>query len=300
MSHPLLTRVDGRWIERGALASGVLLLIIALWLLLRIVLTLWPRGDIAADVPPARLPDGAGTMPSVSVSRWHLFGAGAQAPGNRVAPATALSLALRGTVAKHDPTGGVAVIGNGDNERAYRVGDAIEADVTLLEVHPDHVVISRDGHRESLRLPRDRASSAPPAAAAPASMSAPMIPSAAVTPGQSGDSAPLFVPPQLPAGSINWEQTLEQVRNNPTQFTRLAQPVLQDGKLLGLRVRGLDAATMARIGLEASDLVTHVNGIAIDSPARAAEILGSVQNAQSAKVTVMRNGQPVELTVSKP
>lgn len=296
MAHPLLARGGERWIERAALVASLLLILALLWLGVRIALALWPRGDAAADVLPARLSEAADNAPSVSVSRWHLFGSGAAANPARALPASTLALALRGTVADRDPRIGVAVIGNGQNERAYRVGDEVDTGVVLTEVHPDHVVISRDGTRESLRLPRESAAAAQPGPVFDLSAANGAAKPAAATEAP----PPMYVPPQLVNGAVNWEQTLEQVRRNPVQFTQLATPVLQDGKLLGLRVRGLDAATMSQLGLEPSDLVTSVNGIAIDSPARAAEILASVQNATSVKVTVMRNGQPVELTVAKP
>lgn len=303
MSHPLLARVGQRWIERAALAASLLLIVAIVWCCVRIALALWPRGDAASNVTPARLPETSSGAPSVSVSRWHLFGnAGAGVANLRTLQASTLALALRGTVAERDPTTGVAVIGDGQNERAYRVGDEIDTGVSLVEVHPDHVVILRDGTRESLILPREASGAAQPGpifdlSAANASARKPAAASSATTP----DSAPVsYQPPQLANGAVDWEKSLEQVRNNPAQFTQLAAPVIQDGKLLGMRVRGLDPATMTKLGLEPGDLVTAVNGIAIDSPQRAAEILASVQNAASVRVTVQRNGQPVDVTVGKP
>lgn len=301
MTHPLLARVGQRWIERGALLASLLLVVAIIWFCVRIALALWPRGDAAANVTAARLPEANANGPTVSVSRWHLFGnAGAGAANLRALPASTLALALRGTVADRDPTIGVAVIGNGQNERAYRVGDEIDTGVSLVEVYPDHVVISRDGTRESLILPREAAGAAQPGpifdlSAANTSARKP----ATTTTAPSTEPAP-YTPPQLANGAVDWEKSLEQVRNNPAQFTQLAAPVIQDGKLIGLRVRGLDPATMTKLGLEAGDLVTAVNGIAVDSPQRAAEILASVQNAASVRVTVQRNGQPVDVTVGKP
>lgn len=299
MSHPLLARVGQRSIERGALAISLLLIVAIVWFGVRIALAMWPRGDAAANVTPARLPEANASAPTVSVSRWHLFGnAGAGLANLRTLPASTLALALRGTVAERDPTTGVAVIGDGQNERAYRVGDEIDTGVSLVEVHTDHVVISRDGTRESLILPRDAAGAAQPGpifdlSAANSSARKPATSTTEATP------AP-YTPPQLANGAVDWEKSMEQVRNNPAQFTQLATPVIEDGKLLGMRVRGLDAATMTKLGLEAGDLVTAVNGITIDSPQRAAEILASVQNAASVRVTVQRNGQPVDVTVGKP
>ena len=299
MTHPLLARVRQRWIEPGALLASLLLVVAVMWFCVRIALAVWPRGDAAASVTPARLPEANANGPTVSVSRWHLFGnADAGASNLRALPASTLALALRGTVADRDPTVGVAVIGDGQNERAYRVGDEIDTGVGLVEVYPDHVVISRDGTRESLILPREAAGAAQPGpvfdlSAANTSARKPASSTTEATP------AP-YSPPQLANGTVDWEKSLEQVRNNPAQFTQLAAPVIQDGKLIGLRVRGLDPATMTKLGLEAGDLVTAVNGIAVDSPQRASEILASVQNAASVRVTVQRNGQPVDVTVGKP
>ena len=299
MTHPLLARVRQRWIERGALLASLLLVVAVMWFCVRIALAVWPRGDAAASVTPARLPEANANGPTVSVSRWHLFGnAGAGASNLRALPASTLALALRGTVADRDPTVGVAVIGDGQNERAYRVGDEIDTGVSLVEVYPDHVVISRDGTRESLILPREAAGAAQPGpvfdlSAANTSARKPATTATEATPEP-------YSPPQLANGTVDWEKSLEQVRNNPAQFTQLAAPVIQDGKLIGLRVRGLDPATMTKLGLEAGDLVTAVNGIAVDSPQRASEILASVQNAASVRVTVQRNGQPVDVTVGKP
>ncbi|MFZ2236324.1 MAG: type II secretion system protein N [Dokdonella sp.] len=303
MSHPLLARVGQRWIERAALLVSVLLIVAIVWCCVRIALAMWPRGDAAANVTPARLSEANSSAPTVSVSRWHLFGnAGAGVANLRTLPASTLALALRGTVAERDPTTGVAVIGDGQNERAYRVGDEIDTGVSLVEVHTDHVVISRDGTRESLILPREAAGAVQPGpifdlSAANTSARKPATANSATT---SASTPVPYTPPQLANGAVDWEKSLEQVRNNPAQFTQLAAPVIQDGKLLGMRVRGLDPATMTKLGLEAGDLVTAVNGIAIDSPKRAAEILASVQNAASVRVTVQRNGQPVEVTVGKP
>ncbi len=299
MSHPLLARVGQRSIERAALVASLLLILAIVWCGVRIALAMWPRGDAAADVTSARLPEVNASAPTVSVSRWHLFGnAGAGAANLRALPASTLALALRGTVAERDPTTGVAVIGDGQNERAYRVGDEIDTGVSLVEVHTDHVVISRDGTRESLILPRDAAGAAQPGpvfdlSAANGSARKPVTATTEATPAS-------YAPPQLANGAVDWEKSMEQVRKNPAQFTQLAAPVIQDGKLIGMRVRGLDPATMTKLGLEAGDLVTAVNGITIDSPQRAAEILASVQNAASVRVTVQRNGQPVDVTVTKP
>jgi len=43
--------------------------------------------------------------------------------------------------------------------------------------------------------------------------------------------------------------------------------------------------------------VTAVNGMAVDSVERGRQIMDSLGNANSVRVTVLRNGKPAEITV---
>jgi general secretion pathway protein C len=76
-------------------------------------------------------------------------------------------------------------------------------------------------------------------------------------------------------------------------------PVVEDGRIVGVRVEpGADPALFARVGLQAGDIVTAVNGIAIDSPTRAQEIAQTLAVSGAARVTVRRGGRVETLTVS--
>jgi S1-C subfamily serine protease len=55
---------------------------------------------------------------------------------------------------------------------------------------------------------------------------------------------------------------------------------------------------MNQIGLRAGDVVTAVNGAPVDSLARGQQIIESLRKAASARVTVMRDGKPTEITIS--
>lgn len=300
-----LAQIDrSRHSEWAARACLVVLAALAVWLLVRLVWVLVPRGDIAADVVPARLATTTTSEATVSVAKWHLFG-NAATPVNsmRDAPATSLALTLRGTVADRNAKTGVAVISDAQGrEKTYRVGDEIEKGATLDAVYPNHVVLTRDGAQESLKLPVDRIG-APASTSAGANTAANAasanVGAAGVTPVQNsaGSATPMFVAPTATNGAIDWQRTMNQVRENPAQLSQYAQPVLQDGRVLGVRVRNLDAATMARIGLQDGDMVTAVNGIPVDSPSRAAQIMATLKDANNVKVTVLRGGQATELNV---
>jgi general secretion pathway protein C len=59
-----------------------------------------------------------------------------------------------------------------------------------------------------------------------------------------------------------------------------------------------EAALLTKLGLKPDDVVTAVNGIALDNPARGAELAQTLQNAERASVTVRRGGRPVTFDVS--
>ena len=290
-----------RPVEAAGYACCVLLAALVLWLLVRLVWSLVPRGDTAFEPPARMLASAAPAPPTPSIARWHLFGNTPLRPGaGPGAPATTLSLILRGTFAGNDPRSGIAVIADaGSGERAFRAGDEVQPGVRLGEVHADHVVLLRDGSAETLTLPRD--SQLRPAdivQPTPARVTGGAVP----TPPAGADTAatPATQGAKTPA---DWQQTVARLRQNPDELMRRVQvvPVLDNGKLAGVRLSaGADSALLARIGLLPGDVVTSVNGLPVDSLARGQQIMASLGRAQSARVTVQRNGKPTELTVALP
>ena len=61
---------------------------------------------------------------------------------------------------------------------------------------------------------------------------------------------------------------------------------------------GTDVALLDRIGLRPGDVVTAVDGQPVDSLARGQQIVERLRNASSARVTVLRNGKPTDVTIS--
>ena len=302
-----LSSIDrNRYAEPAALLCCVGFALWLLWLLVRLVWLLVPRGDAAFDTAPMRVgAAGAGPAPAQSIAKWHLFGSAPFKPGaGASAPATTLSLILRGTFASGDPASGIAVISGADSdERAYRVGEEVAPGAHLAAVYADHVILVHEGVEETLVLPRDRNLApgdivrATPATVTSRAAVNPLAPGhAGVTP----DSIAAGVPSQQVAVSADWQQTLARLRQNPDQLARSMQvvPVLDGGKLTGVRVAaGSDVALIQHIGLRAGDIVTSVNGLPIDSLARGQEIMSSLKNSSSVRVTVLRDGKSTDLNV---
>lgn len=291
----------GRRSDWAALGSCAVLAAAALWLLVHLLWQLLPQGASArsgAAAVAVAVPVPAQARP---VASWHLFGqnpvrAGAGGDG----AATTLSLILRGTVADADPKAGFAVVSDvGGAERAFRVGEEVAPGARLAGVYPDRIVISRGGAEETLKLPRDRN-------LAPADIVRPTPATASSrAPGVRGDRPAQTAPPpanaavQVKAPS-DWQQTVAHLRQNPDELMRRVQvvPVLDGGKLTGVRLAdGADSALIGRIGLRPGDVVTSVNGMPVDSLARGQQIMASLAGASSARVTVLRDGKPTDVTI---
>ena len=295
--------IDRRSFELAALASSAVLGALSLWLLVRLIWLLVPRSDAALDGTATRIGSGdAGPVPALSVAKWHLFGnTPARAGSGSGSPATTLAMILRGTLADRDPAAGIAVISDSERgEQAYRAGENIAGGVKLARVYADHVVLVHEGVEETLTLTRDenlqpanivRPPSTNGARAARANAAA----DASSSPATSANSS------QTTQAPADWQQTVDRLRQNPDELAKRVQivPVLDGGRLTGVRVSaGTDMALINQMGLRAGDIVTAVNGAPVDSIARGQQIVDSLRNAASARVTVLRDGKPTDITIS--
>jgi general secretion pathway protein C len=292
--------------EMAALACCVLFAALALWLVVRLVWLLLPHGDAALDAAPARTAAGAASPAAErSIASWHLFGETPRRPGSGPGgSASTLGLILRGTVAEGDPKAGFAVIADGpDGERAFRVGEDVVAGVKLGAVYADRIVLLRGSAEETLKLPRD--SNLAPVdvvRATPATASSRSGANARAEASRTGAAAAAASAPaaQTVKAPTDWQQQVEHLRQNPDELMKRVQivPVLDGGKLTGVRVSaGADAALINQIGLRPGDIVTSVNGMPVDSLSRGQDIMSSLKNSSSVRVTVVRDGKPTDVTV---
>jgi general secretion pathway protein C len=288
----------------GAFVFAIVVVLAKLiWLLVRAQTATLPEPEL---VP---LPAAAVEAPP-SVARWHLFGNALPALDPRAlatAPETSLALDLAGIVAQDDPKLGYAIIvdANG-SQHVYAVGAQVAPGVTVDAVYADRVLLSRGGALETLRLPRagSDVAAAPMPGPAPQRLATPRAaPPPAALPGAAPSGvAPVqpFVNPALSMG-VDLDKTRAALGVDPAELARRVQvlPVMENGQFVGVRLAaGRDLPIIARLGLEPDDVVTAINGIAIDGPMRAQQIAESLRTADSASVTVRRNGKSETLSVS--
>lgn len=266
-----------RYLQPGVVAVFVIAIA---YQLATLTWTLVP-GSVPA-IAPATPQSGANPAAGVDFSPLldsHLFGEAADAPAPAPAavldaPETTLSLTLKGILSREgDSNGGAIISTNRGEDRAYRVGQAIDgADgATLHSVYSDRVLLDRGGRLETLRLPKELTTSTSSLIAAP-------LPQAA-----------------LPSGSLR-----ETISANAARLTDIITiaPHVQEGQVIGFRVRpGRDRASFERLGLLANDIVTDINGIVLDDQSQGLQVFASLGETTQANVTVLRDGVPQVIVI---
>ncbi len=182
-------------------------------------------------------------------------------------------LAAVGVVSSARPERSVAMLRAGGRTRLGSVGDTVFGG-RIAAIAPDAVVVEFADGRKELRL-----LSAPLTTLAPS----PLAPT----------------PPAGPSERVferrDVERRLgEEVPRILSDTTLL--PVTSGGKVVGLTISRMPPGTvLSEAGLQAGDILTEVNGVAIDSMATLIGLWPKLQGESVLRAQVLRNGQPVTL-----
>lgn len=287
LSDAALRAVAGAYERYGHRAPGLVAALFAVLVgstLADLGWSLVPTPESARWQPPPTAvakPRAAG-LDVTTIINAHLFGTweapAVTAQSAESAPETALNLTLVGLMADRDDRYSRALIAiqNGE-ERGYAVGDDISRGVTLQAIFPDRVILSRNGRLETLSLERNKPSTGSGVA------SAPIV-----------DSTPYGGAPPL-------AQIRQEVLQDPakaSEYVRV-QPATVAGQLKGYRIYpGRDRAAFTAAGLRPGDLVTAVNGVQLDDPAKALQLLTDLSQAGQVNLVVERGGQPENISIN--
>lgn len=196
------------------------------------------------------------------------------------APETPLNLTLIGVWADDREDRSRALIATqGGEEKPYAIGDDVSRGVTLNAIFPDRVILSRGGRLETLPLVRD-----------------------AGAPGFSGgEPVQQFAASESTGGAPQFSRIREEVSRDPAkaaEYIRI-QPANVGGQMRGYRVYpGRDRQAFSAAGLRPGDLVTSVNGVQLDDPSKALQLLGDLNQAGQVNLVVERGGQAQNLSIN--
>jgi len=235
-----------------------------------------PQPLVAAAAPSQQRP-GVNVQSIVSA---HLFGVAVADPATQDpnnAPLSSANLVLAGTIATENPKRGIAIISDGGPSKVFSVGDNVNG-ASLHSVYLDHVILDRGGTLETLVLPRLIA----------------------------GGSR-ITSPRRVPGGDPRTVQAVDNIRRMVQQDPGILDQVMRTvasydnaaGKLRGFRAYpGRNRAIFNKLGLKPGDLVTAINGQALDDPQHSQEVFNTIQSSSSVTVTIERNGQKQDISLN--
>jgi general secretion pathway protein C len=291
VSEPWIRAASGLYGRYGRMLPGLAAAIFALLLgraLADVVWALVPVPEAARWRPPpaapstaARGPDAGDVSAILSAGLFGRYQAPAASTSLLNAPETPLNMTLLGVLADDNEDHSRALIAvQGSDEKAYAIGDDVSRGVTLQAIFPDRVILSRGGRLETLRLERDASG------ATTASYATPLAAPAA----DDGTGAP------QPLSRIRDEVLKDPAR--ASEYLRV-QPANVAGQLKGYRVYpGRDRGAFTAAGLRPGDLVTAVNGVQLDDPAKALQLLGDLGTAGQVNLVVERGGQTQNISIN--
>ena len=261
------------WAFRLAILVLLLLLAQATAGLLWDILT--PTTRVAVSAPAMTQAAGTGASTSragVSPVTEDLFGEPVTATATSIedAPDTKLDLSLIGVFATGDSSA-LAIIASGRRPEAlFAVGDDLPGGATLRAIYADRVILERNGDLETLRLPQES------------------LGGLSTTDGPTGT-----VRTDASLGSQLQAYRREAMRNPASMAEYVeAQPVEQGGRFLGYRlILKKDVPVFNELGLSPGDIITEVNGIALDQPDAGIRALRQLATARELNLTVLRNGR---------
>lgn len=206
---------------------------------------------------------------------------------------TKLQLVLKGIVSSSKPSEALAIIVYQNREEVYSVGDKLPLGrVVLSQIYADHVIIENAGRYESLWLFSDEVETVSKSSRSLA------------TPSQNRSSSSRGVrqdfrdDDEVQSMALNYK---EQLYKNPSALAEVIRvsPKQKNGQMVGYRINpGRDKEQFQRLGLKPNDVVTAINDIALDDPAKAIELYKIMRSASEASFVIDRDGEQIELLVS--
>ncbi len=198
------------------------------------------------------------------------------------APETKLNLTLKGVLAAKPMERASAIIAQGKSgkEDIYSVGDRVPGGVLIKEIHPEYVVLERNGQLETLKLQKISGVAG--------------FESTRESRDAGGRSSNLS-----PGAALR--EIRGDILKNPTSFGDYALPVLvkENGKQIGYRLKPQKKGELlSELGIESNDVITEINGVKLDKPENGISALRKLSTAKDLNIVVKRNGTEVPLNIT--
>jgi general secretion pathway protein C len=303
-----------RRLRRGLMALAALWAVLALS---RLLWTLLPTMGDGTGAPPQVINPttvsrsaGAEAIDIDRMRAWHLFGKADAAAKSSTEPEpvvqasaregiedgareSRLALTLRGIVASTEDGLGHAIIEHKSKQAIYAVEDKLPVSgrVMLAKVMPQQVVLDNGGTYELLMLFDDTKLGG---------AKAPVPRGQTIKKKQAANSSEIDKRSDQ-AATVLAENYRERLFDNPQSLAEVVNisAVREGGELLGYRIQpGKEPEQFEQLGFKPGDLVTSVNGIALDNPANTMRLYSAMRSAEEVVFELKREEQPLTISVS--
>ncbi len=202
---------------------------------------------------------------------------------------TRLQLSLQGVVASSKPANSRAMIEYQKKQEVYKIGDKLPVGkrVELAKILSDRVILDNGGRYESLLLYDESAIARQAKGAAPKKS------------GRGDKVIDRRGEERITKMAGDYRK---QLLSDPTSLADVIKVSVakgSDGEVMGYRIRpGKHRKQFSDLGLKSGDIVTEINGITLDNPARALEVYRLLREAQEASFAIKRGDEDVSIIVS--
>jgi general secretion pathway protein C len=285
--------------KKGPFFASAIILIIVIWQSAKLFWTLYPNQQIMKNIniPSVMLANqtsvnSIANQPNkiaANIINQNLFGQYTNNTNNTQnsniinQPAienlkeTQLTLLLKGTVSGNNGPPSLAIISNNsDEEKVYSINDLVAPGISLHSVYADQIIIDNNNELEVLKLPKELVENTPTV---------------------------------IRNSRVNKRTSVTQISKTAiaplNQFgTKLADtirptPYFSDGAQLGYRVYpGSNRKQFMSLGLLSGDLITNVNGTALNDAQKAMTIFQEIENENQVSLTIIRNNESQKINIS--
>lgn len=285
--------------KKGPFFASAIILIIVIWQSAKLFWTLYPNQQIMKNIniPSVMLANqtsvnSIANQPNkiaANIINQNLFGQYTNNTNNTQnsniinQPAienlkeTQLTLLLKGTVSGNNGPPSLAIISNNsDEEKVYSINDLVAPGISLHSVYADQIIIDNNNELEVLKLPKELVENTPTV---------------------------------IRNSRVNKRTSVTQISKTAiaplSQFgTKLADtirptPYFSDGAQLGYRVYpGSNRKQFMSLGLLSGDLITNVNGTALNDAQKAMTIFQEIENENQVSLTIIRNNESQKINIS--
>ncbi len=192
-----------------------------------------------------------------------------------------LNIEVQGLVAAPLQEDSWAIIGRGDNQKLYKVGDEIEGNrgVKVAKIYDIRMVVNNNGSLEQIWLygedGKDFAKSRAQTTQRPVER----------------DDGPEKV--------VISQEDIKKPKNIADVVRFMV--ATDNGKMIGYKVRpGRQRELFDQVGLKTDDIVVSVNGIEVNEPQKVREVYQALKTATEANLEVLRDGSThsIQITMS--